>query len=71
MEEKRVGAVVIKKKLKNFQMLTDTTYHVWPRPGGKIATPRFINFTILVEAFPKMHHIKFEENWRSGLSRIS
>ena len=39
------------EEVKNVQMLTDTIYHVWPRLGGKIATPRIINFTILVEAF--------------------
>jgi hypothetical protein len=32
-------------------MLTDIIYHVWPRLGGKTATPMIINFTILVEAF--------------------
>jgi hypothetical protein len=40
------------EEVKNVQMLiTDTIYHVWPRPGGKTATPRIINFTILIEAF--------------------
>jgi hypothetical protein len=46
---KRIGAVVIKKKL-NVQMLTETIYHVWPRPGGIPSTLRIMKFTILVEA---------------------
>jgi hypothetical protein len=39
------------EEVKNVQMLTDAIYHVWPRPGGKTATLRIINFTILVDAF--------------------
>jgi hypothetical protein len=39
------------EKVKNVQMLTDTIYHFWPRPGSKTATSRIINFIILVEAF--------------------
>jgi hypothetical protein len=37
--------------VKNVIMLTDTVYHVWPRPGGKTSTPRIMKFTILVKAF--------------------
>jgi hypothetical protein len=32
-------------------MCTDTTHHVWPRPGGKTSTPRIMKFTISVEVF--------------------
>jgi hypothetical protein len=39
------------EEVKNVQMLTDTIYHVWPRPGGKTSTPMIMKFTILVEAF--------------------
>jgi hypothetical protein len=39
------------KEVKNVQMCTDTTYHVWPRPGGKTSTPRIMKFTISVEVF--------------------
>jgi hypothetical protein len=44
-------------EVKNLQMLRNTIYHVWPHPGDKNATPRIINFTILVEAF--LHHHAF------------
>jgi hypothetical protein len=37
--------------VKNVHMLTDTIYHVWPRPRGKTSTPRMMKFTILVKAF--------------------
>jgi hypothetical protein len=37
--------------VKNVHMLTDTIYHVWPRPGGKPSTPRIMKFTTLVKAF--------------------
>jgi hypothetical protein len=39
------------EEVKNVQMLTDTIYHVWPRPEGKTSTPRIMKFTISVEAF--------------------
>jgi hypothetical protein len=38
------------QEVKNVQMLKKPIYHVWSLPGGKTATPRIINFTILVEA---------------------
>jgi hypothetical protein len=37
------------EEVKNVQMLTDTIYNVWPRPGDKTSTPRIMKFTILVE----------------------
>jgi hypothetical protein len=37
--------------VKNVQMWTDTTYHVWARHGGKTSTPRMMKFTILVDTF--------------------
>jgi hypothetical protein len=52
-----------------------TIYQVWPRPGVKTATPKIINFTILVVAFLlyiTMHSVfppravvekKIFENW--------
>jgi hypothetical protein len=38
------------QEVKNGQILTDTIYHFWPRPGGKTSTLRIMKFTILVEA---------------------
>jgi hypothetical protein len=37
--------------VKIVHMLTDTIYHVWPCPEGKISTPRIMKFTISVKAF--------------------
>jgi hypothetical protein len=37
--------------VKNVQMCTDTTHHVWPHPGGKTSTLRIMKFTISVEVF--------------------
>jgi hypothetical protein len=37
--------------VKNVQMCTYTTHHVWPRPGGKISNLRILKFTISVEVF--------------------
>jgi hypothetical protein len=37
--------------VKNVHVLTDTIYHVWPRPGGKTSTLKIMKFTILVKAF--------------------
>ena len=34
------------QEVKNVQMCTDTTHHVWHRPGGKTSTPRIMKFTI-------------------------
>jgi hypothetical protein len=48
---KRIEAVVNGYQVKNVQILTDTIYHVWPRPGGKTSTLRIMKFPILVEAF--------------------
>jgi hypothetical protein len=39
------------EQAKNVQMCTDTTHHVWPRPGGKTSTLRIMKFTILVKVF--------------------
>jgi hypothetical protein len=40
-----------KEEVKNVQILTDTIYHVWPRPGGKTSTQLMMKFTILVDTF--------------------
>jgi hypothetical protein len=40
-----------REEVKNVQMCTDTTHHVWPRPRGKTSTPRIMKFTISVEVF--------------------
>ena len=39
------------QEVKNVQMWTDTTHHVWPRPGGKTSTLRIMKFTISEEVF--------------------
>jgi hypothetical protein len=46
-----MGVVGIKKKVKTVQILTDTIYHIWPRPGGKMSSLRIMKFTILVEDY--------------------
>jgi hypothetical protein len=39
------------QEVKDVKILTDTIYYICPALWGKTATPRIINFTILVEAF--------------------
>ena len=48
--EKNWSSGYDQEEVKNVPMLTDTISCL-PSPGGKTATPRIINFTILVEAF--------------------
>jgi hypothetical protein len=39
------------KEVKNVQILTDTIYHVWPRPEGKTSTLGRMKFSTLVDTF--------------------
>jgi hypothetical protein len=39
------------KEVRNVQMCTDTTHHVWPCLGGKTSIPRIMEFRISVKVF--------------------
>ena len=40
-------------------MLTDIIYHVWPRLGGKTATPEDYKFHNFGRSLPALHHHAF------------